>query len=165
MIVTRHTAWALTAEVAPVLRFMQDQPMVHAADLAYAASFATRVASCVDVAGLCQKQIAAIAKIIERRRWIEPPRWRAWGDVVTYQGGEIYRITACPGADDDDHIIARPVTKWQIWIGPLYEYTRDVNDPRIDPTPAEKRRGKRAKYVTVCRRLVEEASRRGCIIE
>ncbi len=169
MIVTRANAWMLTAKVAPVLRFMQDQPMVHAADLAYAASFATRVASSIDVTGLSEKQIAAIEKIIARRRWIEPSRWRAWGDVVTYQGGEIYRITACLGADDDDHIkaliVARPVTKWQIWIGPLYEYTRDVDDPRIDPTPAEKRRGKRAKYVTVCRRLVEEASRRGCIIE
>jgi hypothetical protein len=48
---------------------------------------------------------------------------------------------------------------------PLYEYTRDVDDPRLEPTPAEKRRGKRADYTTVCRRLVERASALGLLIE
>lgn len=159
----------LTADVAPVLRYMQDQPMVHAADLAYAASFTTRVASTIDVSGLSTKQIAVIEKVIARRRWVEPPRWRAWGEVIADHSGELYRITACPGADDDDHIkaliSASPVPRWHIWIGPLYEYTRDVDDPRLDRTPGEKRRGYRAKYITFCRRLVAEARRRGCIIE
>jgi hypothetical protein len=113
--------------------------------------------------------MSAIESIIARRRWIEPPRWRAWGQVITDQYGEVYRITACPGADDDEHIKAlitsRPVPRWHIWIGKLYEYTRDVDDPRLDRTPAEKRRGLRAKYVTVCRRLVDEARQRGLIID
>lgn len=47
----------------------------------------------------------------------------------------------------------------------LYESTRDVDDPRLDPTPAEKRRGKRANYSTVCRRLVERAGDLGLLIE
>ena len=113
MIVTRESSWLLAAEVAPVIRFMQDQPMVHAADLAYAACFATRVASCVDVTGLSTKQLSAIEKIIARRRWTKPPRWRAWSEVITDKDDQIYRITACPGADDDAHmkalIVARPV--------------------------------------------------------
>jgi hypothetical protein len=53
----------------------------------------------------------------------------------------------------------------EITIGPLYEYTGDVNDPRLDPTPAEKRRGKRADNVTICGRLVERASELGKLIE
>jgi hypothetical protein len=53
----------------------------------------------------------------------------------------------------------------EITIGPLYETTRDVNDPRLDPTPSEKRRGKKSTYITVCRRLVEEARSRGTLIE
>jgi hypothetical protein len=74
-----------------------------------------------------------------------------------------------PGADDDGHINAmitsRPVPRGHIWIGALCEYTRDVDDPRLDRTPAEKRRGLRANYVTVCQRLVDEARKRGLLIE
>jgi hypothetical protein len=91
------------------------------------------------------------------------------GEVITYRGEDTYRITACPGADDDEHlkqlIRSRPVPEWYIWIGPLYEYTRDVDDPRLDRTPAEKRRGLRAHYTTVCQRLVDEARQRGLIID
>lgn len=53
----------------------------------------------------------------------------------------------------------------EMTIGPLYEFTRDIDDARIDPTPSEKRRGRRARYTTVCRRLVEEARSRGLLIE
>jgi len=53
----------------------------------------------------------------------------------------------------------------EIYIGPLHEFTRDVNDPRLERTPAERRRGYRAQYTTVCQRLVNEARERGLLID
>jgi hypothetical protein len=54
----------------------------------------------------------------------------------------------------------------EITIGDICEYTRDTDDPRLPPTPSERRRGKRAApYVTVCRRLVARAGELGKLIE
>lgn len=85
-------------------------------------------------------------------------------------GHELYRIMACPGANDDADLRALIAEKpagmpGEITIGPLHEYTRDVDDTRLERTPSERRRGKRADYVTVCRRLVERARDLGRLIE
>lgn len=151
----------LDERYAPVLRYMQDQPLVHVRDLAYAACLATRVASAVDRAGITARQ--AINEIITRRRWVEPPRWLPWAEVVQdYRGSDLYLITVCPGTGIPEKLKQLAATapagmQREITIGPLYESTRDVDDPRLAPTLSEKRRAKRARHVTVCRRLVERA--------
>ena len=171
--------WIAGAEIAHIIRFMQDQPMVHAADFELrSARFVTRVANAIDVDGLSEKQISAIEKIIERQGWREPPRWRPWADVIdgrywrdnTWHAGRVYRVTVCPGADPaavNSLIHARPAEAEavEVYIGPLYEWSRDVNDPRLERTPAERRRGYRARYTSVCRRLVNEARERGLLID
>lgn len=177
MKLTRDTHWIVDQPYARVLRFMQDQPMVHVRDLQRDACFATRVAASIEVSGLSTNQVGAIEKIIERRRWIEPPRFHPWAQILhdkpywagRSERGDVYEIIVCPGAPTDGIRalqLAKPADMHgEMTIGPIYEYTRDVDDPRIDPTPAEKRRGKRARYTTVCRRLVEEARSRGLLIE
>lgn len=171
--------WMVDAEIANVIRFMQDQPMVHALDFELRSGrFVTRVAAAIDVEGLSGKQISAIEKIIERSGWREPPRWRPWADVIdgSYQRdgrlhrGAVYRVTICPGADIDavnELIRARPpeADAGEVFIGPLYEWTRDIDDPRLERTPAEKKRGFCERYTTVCRRMVNEARARGLLIE
>jgi hypothetical protein len=42
-------------------------------------------------------------------------------------------------------------------------YPRDADDPRLQPL--ERRRGKRARYTTICRRLIERARELGKLIE
>jgi hypothetical protein len=44
MIVTPRTSWLLEERYAPALRYMQDQPLCHVADIAFAAPYAKRVA-------------------------------------------------------------------------------------------------------------------------
>lgn len=166
-------------EIAHVIRFMQDQPMVHARDFELRSGrFVTRVAAAMDVTGLSAKQISAIEKIIERSGWREPPRWRPWSSMNDSKynrdgrlhDGLVYRVNVCPGADIDavnELIHARPpeADAGEVYIGPLYEWTRDIDDPRLERTPAEKRRGFRERYTTVCRRLVNQARERGLLIE
>lgn len=48
---------------------------MHVRDQHHGAGFATRVAASIEVSGLSIKQVAAIEATIERRRWIEPPRF------------------------------------------------------------------------------------------
>lgn len=171
--------WIADADIAHIIRFMQDQPMIHVMDLELrSARFVTRVAAALDVEGLSAKQIAAIEKIIERQGWREPPRWRPWASMNDdryhrdgrWHDGRVYRVNVCPGADIDavnDLIRARPPESdaGEVYIGPLYEWTRDIDDPKLERTPAEKRRGFRERYTTVCRRLVNEARERGLLIE
>jgi hypothetical protein len=88
---------------------------------------------------------------------------------VQRQGRDLYRITACPGAGDDDVlrglVAARPDgMPGEITIGPINERTWDVNDPRL-PLRSERKRSKRAYSTTVCRRLVERAGELGLLIE
>jgi hypothetical protein len=178
MKITTANSWMLSATVAPAVRFMQDQQLVHAADLAYAACYATRVASRIEATDVTAKQLETLNKIIAERGWIEPPRWRPWTEVVggtiwwdrDRLRGDYYRITACPGAVDRDELKALMAERpegmpCEITIGDLYEYTRDADDPRLQPTPLERRRGKRARYTTICRRLVERARELGKLIE
>jgi hypothetical protein len=44
MIVNSCTGWLPEERYAPALRYMQDQPLCHVADIAYAAPYAKRVA-------------------------------------------------------------------------------------------------------------------------
>ncbi|MCC8962466.1 hypothetical protein H8A95_09105 [Bradyrhizobium sp. Pear76] len=160
----------LDERYAPALRYMQDQPLVHVKDLAYAASFATRVAWAAYQAGITTRQLPAINDIVAMRRWVEPPRWLPWAEVVQDRGADTYLITVCPGTAAPEKLrqlaAAAPAgMPCGITIGPLYKTTRDIDDPRLAPTPSEKRRGKRTSYVTVCRRLVERASDFGLLIE
>lgn len=153
--------------------------MCHAMDFELRSGrFVTRVAAAIDVEGLSEKQILAIEKIIERSGWREPPRWRPWADVIDgsyhrdgrLHRGAVYRVTICPGADPaevNELIRARPpeAEATEIYIGPLYEYTRDIDDPRLERTPSEKKRGYHERYTTVCRRLVNQARERGLLID
>jgi len=174
MQITGNTQAFLDPIYAPALRFMQDQPMVHARDFAYqAVSFPTKVAQFVEHIGFTKKQREALDRMIERTGWVEPPRFRPFAELIQRDPVPLYRVTCCPGLTidevfDDIQALARlkPAgAKHEVTIGPLYEYTHDVDDPRLDRTPSEKKRGLKANYTTVCRRLVEEASQRGKLIE
>jgi hypothetical protein len=69
---------------------------------------------------------------------------------VQRQGKDLYRITACPGAGDDDVLrgglaAARPDgMSGEITIGPINERTWNVNGPRLPPLRSERKRSKRA---------------------
>ncbi|MEH2536490.1 MULTISPECIES: hypothetical protein [unclassified Bradyrhizobium] len=105
-------------------------------------------------------------------------KWSAWAVGKHRELQEYFQITKDrirkekaerAGANDDDEICtlapgSRPGMPAEITIGPLYESTSDVDDPRLVPTPAEKRRGRRADYVTVCRRQVERVREPGKLI-
>lgn len=87
-----------------------------------------------------------------------------------WRTGPVYRIMVCPGAVDQESFnalrAARPEGMHaECTIGPLYETTRDVDDPRLERTPAEKRAGRVERYMTICRGLVNEARKRGMPIE
>jgi hypothetical protein len=172
MIVRRWCTWVLEPHFAPVVRFLQDQPLIYANGRTGDTNFPHRIGDAVhETYTITDGQRAAIEKIIAERRWVEPPRWRAWAEVVQREGRDLYRITVCPGAEDDDVlrglVAARPDgIPGEITIGPLNERTWDVNNPRLPPLPSERKRGKRADYVTVCRRLVvERAGELGLLIE
>ena len=177
----------LDEKFAPALRFMQDQALCYVSDLAYAAPFPKRVADWVSqLKIITEKQVEALDKVIAKRGWIEPPRWRPYAVMeekyhfgnITGTGwklGPVYSIRCCPGAIDfDAHVdeivalkrAAPDGVDGEITIGEICEYTRDMDDPRLEPLGWEKRRGiKAAPYTTVCRRLVEEARLRGKLIE
>lgn len=173
-------SWLLSETWAKAVRFMQDQPMVTGFDLHHATSFATKVAASYEVTGLSEKQLIAINNVIAGRRWVEPPRWRPYAVVLhdhehfvshlnQWIIGDYYQVWLCPGAVDQSAFNELRAAKPEgmhagATIGTLYEYTNNVDDPRLDRTPSEKRAGKRARYTTVCRRLVNEARSRGALI-
>jgi hypothetical protein len=179
--IVTDNSWLLSETWAPAVRFMQDQPMCTGFDLHRAASFATRVAASFEVTGLSGKQLEALNNTIAGRHWKEPPRWKPYAEVIPnhhffvshlneWVTGDYYQIWLCPGAVDqaafNDLRAARPDGMHAgATIGRLYEYTNNVDDPRVDRTPSEKRQGKRAYYTTVCRRLVNAARQRGLLVE
>ncbi|MEH2499582.1 hypothetical protein V1294_006061 [Bradyrhizobium sp. AZCC 1678] len=82
MIVDSGTGWLLEERYAPAMRYMQDPPLCHVADIAYAAPYAKRVAAWVhQLKKMTDKQLDAVNGIIEKRGWIEPPRWRPFAAV------------------------------------------------------------------------------------
>src|SRR5437879_601172 len=100
MKITKQTQHFLHFKYAPALRSMQDQPLLCANDLHSAAPFATCVANWVNqLKIITDKQLDAINRIIERKRWVEPPRFRPFGEVVQdYAGKDFFRVTACPAS-------------------------------------------------------------------
>lgn len=81
---------------------------MHDPDLHYGACFAISVEASIDVTGLSMKQVAAIETIIERRSWVEPPRFLRLAEVVAdrpcgigHDRGDVYVVTICPGAPTD----------------------------------------------------------------
>jgi len=86
----------------PYLGFMQDQPMVHARDLAMKAiCFPTSVAEYTEDVWMAQPQLEALNKIIERQGWAVPPRFRPFADTIErpwlHSKKSLYRIMLCPG--------------------------------------------------------------------
>jgi hypothetical protein len=179
MQIHRETSWLLSARMAPVTRFMQDQPICTVAEEHTVARYTTRVAAAFEWASISEEQLAAIEGIMSRKAWVEPPRWRPYAEVITrhhfaddqrqWITGLFYQITACPGTDPEgirELLAARPPDMYfGLTIGPLHETTKNVDDIRLERTPSERAAGHRHYYTTICRRMVNEARRRGLLIE
>jgi hypothetical protein len=150
MIVRRWATWVLEPDFAPVIRLMQDQPLIYAnmGTLHSDTNFAHRIGDAVrQTYTITDGQREAIERIIAERNWVEPPRWRAFADVVNYDSGPVYRITACPGADDDADIreLARSRPEGmpgELTIGEINECTWDIFDPRPERRSASAARNR-----------------------
>jgi hypothetical protein len=75
MIIRRWCTWVLEPYFAPVIRFLQDQPLIYANGCTSDTNFAHRMGDAVhETYAIADGQRAAIEKIIAERRWVEPPR-------------------------------------------------------------------------------------------
>jgi hypothetical protein len=152
---------------AAVVRFIQDQPIVYWApnggfvdgDFITFAQKAGRFLR--DVGKLTDRQMAAVEDEMRAAGWVEPERWQAWLDPAL---APLPVVFACPGAVPAKDWLAEAVATvqrlkidWRTTIGPLIEFTHDLNDPRLEPLSADRRRGMRAVYETPCRRLIRMA--------
>jgi len=149
----KSVAWALHPDIAPVIRFMQDQPLIVVeSSLWTSANFVHGIADwCEQLCRITDKQRASIERIIADRKWIEPPRWRPFAKTER----DRYAIYVCPGAAAPEEIRSMMAScpdgiPGHVTIGGLNERSRD-------PVP-------RSEYVTIVWRLVAEARERGLII-
>jgi hypothetical protein len=153
-------AWALGEDVAPLVRFCQDQPAIHVYDKGgreSSSSFIHDVADWVSQVGIVTaKHRTMFTDIIAERGWEEPPRWRAFAAV---ENGRWF-VYVCPGAGDtakeiNDLCKSRPDgMDCVLTIGAFADRTWDADDPILH----------RSTYVTPVWRLVEKARAAGTII-
>lgn len=174
---TEARSWVWDPKFAPVLRFMQDQPLVYDSTLQmhYDGNFTNRVSDWVRQLGkITPKQVAAIEKIIGDRGWVEPPRFRPFATLERVRGQDVLQVMTCPGvcptpaelARFDQELANSGRRVIAITIGQLMDSTRDVNDPRLPPLPSERKRGKvAAPYTTLLHQILAQARAAGTVIE
>ena len=157
-----YADWAFAdPELAPVIRFMQDQPVVyvmHAMGDRSGFNFVHDVSDwCEQLNRITPKQREKMEIIIADRAWVEPPRWRPFGELS--ESGGVFDILMCPGAADREAVEAILETcpdgaTPRISFGGFFEMTRDAEDPRR----------KFSEYITPVWQLVAKARERGLII-
>jgi hypothetical protein len=155
---------------ADLIRFLQDQPIAYHSrfvdGLRPDYNFPNRLANFLEEIGiLTEKQIAAGRHIMTQKQWIEPPRFKPFAQVKLIGGEYKYVVTVCPGAIPKREEVQHFVDEVQILeipayfdIGPLIETTHDGDDPRLSPMSlVDIKKGKRARYKTICHQLLTRA--------
>lgn len=152
--------WALGEDVAPIIRFLQDQPAIHCWDptgKSVVGNFLHDVGDWIEQVGkVTTKHREMFSNIIWERGWQEPPRWRAFAEL----NGDRYSVYVCPGAGDtvgdiNDLCKARPDgATCYLTIGSFFDRTWDADDPIL----------RLSTYVTPVWRMVEKARAAGTII-
>jgi hypothetical protein len=164
-------SFVLNADNAPVVRFIQDQPIVYwkkndgfiDADFV---NFAQKAGRFLESVGkLTDRQMAAVENSMRSKAWIEPERFQPWHEFTDSK----FMVNLCPGTKMSADFLAAAKEAVdalrsgeiefgvEFTIGPVFEVTLDPDDLRLEPLSADYRRGKRAVYETPCRRALRRA--------
>jgi hypothetical protein len=171
---------AVEPENGPVIRYIQDQPLAYwrpnsgGVDADFI-TFAQKCARFLESIGkLTDRQLAACENSMRKIGWVEPERWEPWFEIVDeaheykqHYDQKALVVHICPGTagySDEFKAAARdamtalrvefPKARFVRTIGLVFEVTTDVDDPRLEPLSADRRRGKRAAYETPCMRML-----------
>jgi hypothetical protein len=154
---------------AAVVRYLQDQPIEFAPDKwgrTSRATFMQKLAQSVDCGGrLNDYQSAIVEDNFRSKGWTEPPRFDAFEGLIERHGKPLMVLWMCPGTCPPDDAIREFLVRAKAagvdalhTIGPVWEITWDDEDPRIEPSRAEKLAGQKSIYVTPLWRMLNHAT-------